>query len=288
MIVPPTTRTFLLTLLLVLGTVWVGLGQTVPEVYVPKPGSIPDLTQTDPKGEFAGGGGSFCGPVAVSNSLYAYFRDRLEEDEQDHYHLARELASIRCMNTHLKTGTNVKMLMHGVENYLRQFSITGYYFKFQGWRMHDLKHHTPAPQPKLSWMKKIIAYGGAVWVNVGWYDRTGNPNTLRRRSGHWVTVVGYGVNEKGEKDPECLLIHDPAPRAGREPRVQHIKLVKMDPKTTLNGTMRNLPRPAVDLYRMEGEMELRRGVHCAIMDGAVGLLLEEHWDALKAQRLAER
>lgn len=38
-------------------------------------GTLPDLTQTDPRGEFARGGKSYCGPVAVSNSLMWLYRE---------------------------------------------------------------------------------------------------------------------------------------------------------------------------------------------------------------------
>ena len=41
----------------------------------------------------------------------------------------------------------------------------------------------------------------------------------------------------------------------------------------LTGKMRNLPRPARDLYSMGGGMHLKRGAHLAILDGAVGLRL---------------
>ena len=42
--------------------------------FVPEADTIPDLTPTDAKGKFAGGGRMFCGPVAVSNSLMAMLK----------------------------------------------------------------------------------------------------------------------------------------------------------------------------------------------------------------------
>ena len=42
-------------------------------VVHPSRTTIPDLTQTDPRGNFPAGGVTYCGPVAVSNSLWALF-----------------------------------------------------------------------------------------------------------------------------------------------------------------------------------------------------------------------
>jgi hypothetical protein len=42
----------------------------------------------------------------------------------------------------------------------------------------------------------------------------------------------------------------------------------------LSGAVRNLPRPARNLYQMEDGMRLKRGAQVAILDGAVGLILK--------------
>ena len=42
----------------------------------------------------------------------------------------------------------------------------------------------------------------------------------------------------------------------------------------LTGAVRNLPRPARNLYQMEDGMRLKKGAQFAILDGAVGLILK--------------
>ena len=240
--------------------------------FVPKEDAIPDLTQTDPKGKFAGNGKNFCGPVAVSNSLMAFFGEDLRWEEVTHYDVVNQLASMPYMNTHLEKGTNVRQLMRGVERYLGERGEKNYYLKFQGWRRHESRHRTGANNPSLVWIKRLLAGGGAVWINVGWYAKTEEEGEFRRLGGHWVTAVGYGQDAEGTPDASYLLIHDPAPRAGVAPGRQFVKMSRMN-SGVLTGVMRNLPRPAKYLYRMEGEMKLRRGAHIALMDGAVGLRL---------------
>ena len=240
---------------------------------VPPEGSIPDLTQTDPAGNFANGGRSFCGPVAVSNSLMAIYEKDLYWEEVTHHDLVNQLASLSFMNTHEKTGTSVSQLLRGVELYLQSRKEKGYYLKFQGWRPHDLKFRTNVNEPRLSWIQAILAKGGAVWANVGWYQRTDEEGALRRMGGHWVTIVGFGEDAAGKARPDYLIIHDPAPRAGIEPGPEHVRVRPLE-SGKLVGRMQNLPRPARNILSLEDGMHIKPGAQFALMDGAVGLLLK--------------
>jgi hypothetical protein len=243
------------------------------ESFVPALKAIPDLTQTDPKGKFADGGKNFCGPVAVSNSLMALFRDDLKWNDVSHYDLVNQLASQSRMNTDLTKGTGVRQLMHGVELFLDEQGEKNYFLKFQGWRRHDNRHRTGVTEPQLTWIKHIIANKrGAVWLNVGWYREISPDQPLVRISGHWVTAVGYGKDASGKLDPDYLLIHDPSPRASAA-GPEYVKMTKIN-SGVLSGAVRNLPRPARNLYQMEDGMRLKRGAQVAILDGAVGLILK--------------
>ena len=76
--------------------------QAEPEfssVMQPSRTAIPDLTQTDPRGNFPAGGVTYCGPVAVSNSLWALFGKEYEARETfTQFDLVHELASQPFMN----------------------------------------------------------------------------------------------------------------------------------------------------------------------------------------------
>lgn len=244
-----------------------------PPVVQPARNTIPDLTQTNPKGNFPGRGATYCGPVAVSNSLWALFGREYEWwEEFTQFDLVRKLASQPLMNIEVSKGCTVKQLTRGVDNYLRKRGEKNYYLKFQGWRPHDNRHATGLFQPRLGWIKKILsAERSAVWLNVGWYCETPDKGPHKRIGGHWVTAVGYGIDEKGRPDPDYLIIHDPAPRAG-PPAPEFVKLSRIK-GGVLTGVYKNLPRPAAGFYLMKGGMHLKPEAHHAVLDGAVGLVL---------------
>ena len=237
--------------------------------------TIPDLTQTDPRGNFPAGGVTYCGPVAVSNSLWALFGKEYEARETfTQFDLVHELASQPFMNIDVSKGCTVKQLVRGVDTYLRRQGEKNYYLKFQGWRPHDNRHATGLFGPRITWIKSILdAPRGAVWLNVGWYCETPDKGSYRRIGGHWVTAVGYGIDEKGRSNTDYLIIHDPAPRAG-PPAPEFVKLSRIT-SGVLTGVHKNLPRPAAGFYLMQGGMHLKREAHHAILDGAVGLVLRE-------------
>ncbi len=247
--------------------------QAFPAVLQPARNAIPDLTQTDPKGNFPGRGATYCGPVAVSNSLWALFGPQYEWwEEFTQYDLVRKLASHSYMNIEVSKGCTVKQLTRGVDTYLRERGEKDYYLKFQGWRPHDHRYATGFFQPRLSWIKKILsAERSAVWLNVGWYRETPGKGAPKRIGGHWVTAVGYGVDGQGRPAPDHLIIHDPAQRAG-PPAPEFIKLSRIR-GGELTGLYENLPRSAAGFYLLEGGMHLKSEAHHAVLDGAVGLVL---------------
>jgi hypothetical protein len=80
--------------------------------------------------------------------------------------------------------------------------------------------------------------------------------------------VGVGQRENGKPDPAILIIHDPAPRAGKNPLSQAVKMIPME-SGELIGKTTNLPRSAAGLFKMAGEMRIKESADCAILDGAV-------------------
>jgi hypothetical protein len=270
-----------------------------PPVYTEKMDSTPDMTQTDAQANLPGGGKPYCGPVAVSNS-FAWLADHgfdklvldLTDPKESQADVACLLGTVRYMDTSLKNGTGTARLLNGVSRYIRN---RGYEYKrleYQGWKKHPSEFSTGVSVPQLDWIKNGLIGDSAVWLNIGWYKYTRRKDRYRRKGGHWVTLVGFGIDRDGRKDPNVFVIHDPAPMAGEEfshnfvrfERIESGKLVeKKSRRSRKSRRKRNrsqvklkdkgfgLPRSAVGYYKLTGEMHLKKRADFAILDGAVVL-----------------
>ena len=184
---------------------------------------MPDLTQTSEELLVPGGGSSYCGPVAVSNAIMGLAAagqpDLLPQrpsPRQAHTALVRLLGSGRYMGTSANAGTGAAGLMVGLERYLRH---QGYRpsLSYQGWRGHPRRFATGQKAPSRDAMIDAFAQGASVFVNIGWYRPSPRvEGVFRRRGGHWLTLVGTGVDATGDASPHTLVFHDPAPWAGPE------------------------------------------------------------------------
>jgi len=263
----PPMRIVLLTLSLFLAF---GHWSAQPTVHRSKARVIPDFLQTDPEAGFAKAGSQFCAPTAVSNALM-WLADNGYEDlrptgsaKKAQIAMIKTLSGPGYMKTNPSMGTDVSQVLAGVETYVSEAGYTLAELSYAGWR--------PAPEdsvageyPDLDAIKTAIADDqSAVWLNVGWYKYDEDSGDYRRTGGHWVTVVGY--------DHDDLLIHDPAPGAGRGFRTQTISLEELT-EGRLIGNQRGLPRSAEGYYEVGGEMAVPNGTTC-ILDGAVVLALE--------------
>ncbi|MCB1061884.1 MAG: hypothetical protein KDN20_03060 [Verrucomicrobiae bacterium] len=246
---------------------------SVSPVSAQPDGPVPDLTQTDPAGKFANGGRSFCAPVSVSNSLMHLFRADLERQGISQYDLVNRLASPAYMNTDSVTGTGPNGLMAGVRQFLKDRGLaeSDYALRFQGWRPHYEDFGTGVTEPSLKWIADTLVAGGAVWLNLGWCRIDPKTGDYERIGGHWVTVIDAGKDNMGIPNPNVLVIHDPAPRAGKEPSDEYVLMTRLT-SGNLVGKAKNLPRPVAGLYRMEGGMHIKDSADCAILDGAVALM----------------
>jgi hypothetical protein len=246
--------------------------KATPAVFVPAEGAVPDLMQTDPKGGFARDGKSFCGPVAVSNSLMALFSESLAREKIDHYALVNLLAAESHMKTHAVNGTGTKGLIRGVEEFLRRRDLEGYSLRYQGWRSHPEGHGTGVKIVELDWMREAIAAGGAVWINLGWYaEKDDAKGDFVRVGGHWVTVVGYGRDENDKADADVFLIHDPATRAGARPSVEYVRMTQLEGGRMMGRASGKFLRNLKGMHRMAGGMHIKSIADCAIIDGAVAM-----------------
>lgn len=239
--------------------------------------AMPDLTQTDPALGVVGGGESWCGPVAVSNGLAwlgAQGRETLippgESPRERQLELVRQLGSSRYMGTTPNGGTGTDNLLKGLHAYLRDSGWGYRRLQYQGWRSHPARFTTGVKSAELGFIEKALGDGGIVVIHAGWYTPSKYGGDFHRRhGGHWLSVVGVGIDEDGRPAADTLVVHDPAPYAGAEGARHFVKL------TTLEGgwlLAEDGAFPAKGYHRLEGGMKIKRDGDIAVLDGAVALV----------------
>jgi len=182
------------------------------------PSGVPDFDQKqDNWFDPAGGAWTYCGPVAVANSLW-YFDSREEPSpvpppaQNDNYGLVtsynpggwddhhtsnveplvNDLAAL--MGTNPSTGTDVFAMEAGIRDYL---NITGY---------NDSYYEHTEPMPDFGWIEEEVERCQDVILLLGFwqaYDEQAPPEEWWRIGGHYVTCAG--VNSAGMQ----LGISDP-------------------------------------------------------------------------------
>ncbi len=248
--------------------------------YTEKIYSIPDVTQTDKRADFPGGGTQYCCLVAIANSLMWMdsngFPD-LVQNSGDLFHdevkLVKLLGSKAYMDTSLEYGTGTTKLMRGIKKYLQERGYETKRLEYQGWRKHPPEMRSRFPVPRLSWIKQSIVGKGAVWLNVGWYEYNRSRDEYTRIAGHWVTLVGYGKDENGRLDPTILILHDPSPRAGKSFRNEYASVSRIR-SGKLVGEWVGLPRSAAGYYKLGPGMHIKKEANSAVIDGVIALELK--------------
>ncbi|MFH1614738.1 MAG: S41 family peptidase [Planctomycetota bacterium] len=252
----------------------------IPSFYTDNINSVPDLTQTDKRANFPGGGTEYCCLVAIANSLMWLdsngFPDLVENSGSqfdDEVRLVKLLASKKYMNTSLDDGTGTTNIMRGLNKYIQDHCYEIDQLEYQGWRKHPEEMKTRHPVPQLDCIKQGILGKGSVWLNIGWYKYDSSRDEYERIAGHWVTLVGYGKDDSGRIDSNILILHDPSPRAGHDFSNEYA-IVKRIEGGRLTGEWIGLPRNAVGYYNLGGGMHIKRGADTAIIDGAITLKLK--------------
>jgi hypothetical protein len=249
MMTTPEKPRFLLFLLAILPSLLLAAGSTA-YIY-----EIPDFTQSRITGSQHGHGSEYCAPVAVSNSLM--WMTNFSGEQAD---LVKLLASGRYMNTDIWKGTTTSNLLRGVDAIARDL-FGGYRsLEYQGWKNHPVQFSTGTKVPDIYWITDGIGKDSTVWLNVGWYQYDWQNDIYHRVGGHWVTLVGY--------DTGLLIIHDPAPRAGRSFANEYV-YTSMLGSGILAGRLSGLPRQARGYLLLGKGMHLKDIADLAIVDGAV-------------------
>ena len=251
-----------------------------PSFYTDNINSIPDLMQTDPNANFPGGGTEYCCLVAIANSLMWLdtngFPNLVENSGSrfdDEVRLVKLLGSKAYMDTDLDEGTGTINIMRGLKKYIQDRGYEIERLEYQGWRKHPQEMRTKYPLPQLSWIKQGILGKGSVWLNVGWYKYDPSGNNYERIAGHWVTLVGYGKDEKGVIDPDILILHDPSPRAGHDFGNEYARAERIN-DGSLTGQWSGLPRNAAGYYKLGRGMHIKKEADTAIIDGVITLGLK--------------
>jgi hypothetical protein len=254
----------------------------LPSACTDKLDSIPDLMQTDPEAELPGGGTQYCAPVSVSNSLMwlaSHGFDNLAPDSTDRKEaqatVARSLGSERYMDTNLESGTGPFGVLRGVSRHIKDKGYPYQSLEYQGWREHPARFSTGVDVPQLEWLKRGLVGNSVVWLNLGWYEYDSSADQYERIGGHWVTLVGYGVDKNGNEDPNVLIIHDPGSKSGRDLVHEYVRVGWIDSGRLTGENHQGLPRSAVGYYTLVGDLHVKQEADFGILDGAAVLSMGE-------------
>ncbi len=178
-----------------------------PEKYdyhIEKMNDIPDVAQLN--NMLPGGGSGYCGPMAISNSLL--WLDKIGYDKivpgenhsfDDQIQLAKTLGT-KYFNTIPTLGTKTRPMLKGLEKYLKNRGYSNHIIGYKGIQSYSRK------SPSINWIKKGITEDKVAWLRLGFYKK--NNNKYTRKSGHWVTLVGYGLNKHNKPGSNILIIHN--------------------------------------------------------------------------------
>lgn len=230
--------------------------------------SIPDYYQRDTAfGALPGKGAVYCGPVAVSNSLfwfsrhgYPSFISQSGNPHFDHFDLIRQLGSAAYINAGAK-GANAEDLCRGLRAYLDKHGINGSVWYEGNYAVSD-RFSDGHQAPDLQKIKEFTFNNKAVWLLIGWYSYNPQTNEYHWTGGHWVTLVGYGYDGHRE-NPQSIVVHDPDLRNITN---SYITLEKISDGKIVNDYGK--PVGAAGYWRF------KTGINYGIINGTVLLSLE--------------
>jgi hypothetical protein len=260
-----------------------------PATSLDKVSTTPDLTQTDPRGQFAENGTNYCAPVAVSNSFvwlseHGYAKllpnnDNIPlKDSQTgiaarQIALAKILSSAEYMNTKADEGTYVDNVLLGIKKYVLKQGYAIKQLSYQGFRSNLAEFDIGMRRPRLNLLKQGLIGKSGVWLNIGWYQFNASSNTYVRVGGHWVTLVGYGIDKDNKPANNMLIVHNPSPRAGATFHNDFIALQPIQGVLVSRRGLLGFPRPAWGFYKIVGDLSPVPGSDTAILESAITLEL---------------
>lgn len=238
---------------------------------------FPDFSQTDPALKLPGGGTHYCVPVATANALVWYAQERGYSDllpvkglslTEKVAAVARKLGDKRYMSTAPKGGTSHLKFVKGLSAFL---SDAGYSSRIEytaRWKMPDGYGKSVVAAPGIDVIQEKFAAGSAVFLSIGYYKEGDRPGELKRLGGHFVTVVGYGVDKDGNVDRDVVVLHDPGDKRSPTVKRRYFRLEQLRQGRFVNR--RGQESDASEHLKVTEGMRLRRGI-IAVVDAVVSL-----------------
>ncbi|HEY9753849.1 MAG TPA: hypothetical protein V6C97_01665 [Oculatellaceae cyanobacterium] len=253
----------------------------IPATNTKRIDEIVDFKQTNPKANFPGDGSDFCAPTALSDHLlwlgnhgYPKLVPAAADADATQISLIKTLASADFMGTDPATGTSPLQIMRALKKYVESCGYQVKSLSYEGFRPSAKPFETGVLTPDLSWLKSGSLAPKACLLNIGWYKWDEATDTYTRTGGHWVALVGYGVDAAGKPSPDTIIVHDPLPRFGTDKTNVYISLQKVT-SGQLTGEYKGLPRDANGFYWYQsytnGQKE-RSLANYGLIDG--GIILE--------------
>ena len=196
----------------------------------PGPASISKLTPDISQRGFPNG--NYCAPCAATNLLFQFEnRDLLklptdfgaihgstDRAKQRQMRLALLLGDDEHMKTLTRNGTNRYRLVNGMDKFVREACNAELSIQYLGIRSYskELLDQQIRPRilpvigiPQMHHVRQALDAGKGVMILFGSYRRNPDrPEKLERLGGHYVAVVGHGINPNGQPSSHYLLLHD--------------------------------------------------------------------------------
>ena len=233
-----------------------------------KDAQTPAFCQTDQAAGFAGSGGNYCAPTALSDGMIYLTAARDYADlapvatPAEHAKLIKALAA--QMSTDPGAGTGPAQILKGIWGYVTKRGYAVDRLEYAGWRdigASNAKRYGQGVRPKLAWLRQAAKDPEAVLlVNVGWYRPAAGG--WQRRSGHWLNVVGAGA---GKQD---FLVRNPALPAADQRKKSAIRLAPLDESFVVVSSPGN-PKTMDGFYAAAGPALPLAPAYRAVVDCAL-------------------
>lgn len=253
-------------------------GPTVAAAYdTTRMDQFPDFSQTDPALKLPGGGTYYCVPVATANALVWYAQERGYTDllpvkglslTEKVSAVARKLGNKRYMSTAPKGGTSHLKFVKGLSAFVADAGYSSTIVYNARWKMPKGYGKSEVGAPGIETIQEKFASGSAVFLSIGYYKEGDRPGELKRLGGHFVTVVGYGVDKDGNVDRDMVVLHDPGDKRSPTVKRRYLRLEQLREGRFVNR--RGEERDASEHLKVTEGMRLKSG-YIAVIDAVVSL-----------------
>lgn len=250
----------------------------LPDSNTQNVNKIPNICQTCFPKLIDWGGKPHCAPAAISNSLVWLASLGLSELQpfqgKDHNlsqaQLVQKLGLM--METDSESGTSPYRALNGLKKYLDERKVKFKRLAGAGWR--DLPDFAVKDQQQttLQWIQEGTLKKNSVWILIGWFRYEEKTDSYTIFDGHWMTVVGYGKDRKGQLNKNIIILHDPAERAERIAYYATVTALKHG--TLLGREKKYYPRTATGELSLTGDYIMKPTASHGLIQGAYRLEIE--------------